>query len=250
MVKIILSGCSGRMGKVVTESVKSRNDCEIVAGVDIIDNSTLGYPVFQSFSELSIKADVIVDFSNPAILPSVLDYAKKEKVAVVIATTGISDENKALIKEASNEIAVFSSFNMSLGINLISELSKIAARILGNDFDIEIVEAHHNQKLDAPSGTALMLADSIKEELPDVYYEYNRQSKREKRSENEIGIHSIRGGTIVGEHEVIFAGNDEIIKISHSARSRNIFATGAINAALFVSKKKSGMYDMANLINE
>ncbi|MBQ6935391.1 MAG: 4-hydroxy-tetrahydrodipicolinate reductase, partial [Clostridia bacterium] len=219
------------------------------AGVDIVEDSTLGYPVFQTFSEVQVKADVIVDFSNPALLLSMLDYAKSTNTAVVISTTGLSDEQIKTVEEFSHEIPVFFSYNMSMGVSLLCELAKTAAKVLGNDFDIEIVEAHHNQKLDAPSGTAIMLADAIKEEILDIYYEYDRHSKRQKRNEKEIGIHSIRGGNIVGEHEVIFAGNDEIVKLSHSARSKAIFAQGAVNAAIFVNGKAPRIYNMKDLVN-
>ena len=249
MTKIILSGCCGKMGRTVTNIVNGRDDCQIVAGVDIIDDSTLGYPVFHTFSEVQVKADVIVDFSNPALLSSMLEFAKTTNTAVVISTTGLSEEQIKTVEDYAKEIPIFFSYNMSMGVSLLCELCKTAAKVLGNDFDIEIVEAHHNQKLDAPSGTALMLADSIKEEITDVYYEYDRHSKRQKRNEKEIGIHSIRGGNIVGEHEVIFAGNDEIVKLSHSARSKAIFAQGAVNAAIFLNGKTPRIYNMKDLVN-
>ena len=250
MTKILLSGCCGKMGRNVIEAVKQRKDCEIVAGVDIIEDSSIGFPVFQSYSEVNIKADVVIDFSNPALLSDMLDFAKVSKASVVLATTGYSEEQIKEIEATSKEIAIFFSYNMSLGVSLLCELSKTAAKILGADFDVEIVEAHHNQKLDAPSGTAIMLANAVKEELSDAYFEYDRHSKRQKRNGNEIGIHSIRGGTIVGEHEVIFAGNDEIVKLSHSARSKAIFAQGAVNAASFINGKGAGVYNMSDLVNE
>lgn len=249
MIKVILSGCCGKMGAFIREGVNNNTDMEIVAGVDVTENSGLGFPVFQNFSEINIKADVIIDFSRPAILPSLLEYSAKNNIPSVIATTGLTDDDIEKIKKHSDNCAVFFSYNMSLGVNLISELAKTAAKALGKSFDIEIIEAHHNQKVDAPSGTAIMLADAVKEVLPDSYYKYDRHAEKEKRSGNEIGIHSIRGGTIVGEHEVIFAGKDEIIKISHSARSRAIFAEGAINAARFISSKKNGIYSMKDIIN-
>ena len=249
MIRIILSGCCGKMGAFIREGINNYNDMEIVAGVDVIDNPSLGFPVFQSFSDINIKADVIIDFSRPVILHSLLEYAAKNSVPAVIATTGLTDDDINSIKVHSENNAVFFSYNMSIGVNLISELAKAAAKALGKSFDVEIVEAHHNQKVDAPSGTAIMLADAVKEVLPDSYYKYDRHSEKGKRSGNEIGIHSIRGGTIVGEHEVIFAGKDEIIKISHSARSRAIFAEGAINAARFISTKKNGIYSMKDIIN-
>lgn len=250
MTKVLLSGCCGRMGRFVTEAIKGRNDCEIVAGIDIVDDSTLGFPVFSNYDEVNVEADVIIDFSNISLLPSLLQYAKSTKTAVVLATTGLSDEQLKAVEEASKEIAVFFSYNMSLGVSLLCELSKVAAKVLGTGFDVEIIEAHHNQKLDAPSGTAIMLGNAIKEEMPDAYFEYDRHSKREKRHTNEIGIHAIRGGTIVGEHQVIFAGNDEIITLSHSARSRAIFANGAVNAAVFLEKKSHGIYNMSDLVND
>lgn len=249
MIKIILGGCCGRMGRFVADIVKNRKDCDIVAGIDIVDDSTLGFPVFQNYDEVKVDADVIIDFSNPALLSSTLSYATANKVGLVLATTGLTDEQIAEVEKAAESIPVFFSYNYSMGVSLICELSKIAAKVLGNGFDVEIVEAHHNQKLDAPSGTAIMLGNAVKEELPDAYFEYDRHSKRQKRSGNEIGIHSIRGGTIVGEHSVMFAGNDEIVTISHSARSRAIFATGAVNAAVYLSDKENGMFNMSDLVN-
>lgn len=249
MTRVLLSGCCGKMGRNVVSVVNARKNCEIVAGIDIIDDSTLGFPVFQNYDEVDVKADVIIDFSNPALLSDMLAYAVKTKTAVVLATTGLSDGQIKEVEEASNKIAVFFSYNMSLGVSLLCELSKTAAKILGTDFDVEIVEAHHNQKIDAPSGTAIMLGNAVKEMMPDAYFEYDRHSKREKRHRNEIGIHSVRGGTIVGEHEVIFAGNDEIVKLSHSARSKAIFAQGAVNAAAFLNGKEKGIYNMSDLVN-
>lgn len=250
MTKILLSGCCGRMGRFVAETVKNRKDCEIVAGIDIIEDSTLDFPIFGSYDEVNIKADVIIDFSNISLLPSLLDYATKTNTAVVLATTGLSDEQIKSVEQASEKVPVFFSYNMSLGVSLLCELSKVAARVLGTGYDVEIIEAHHNQKLDAPSGTAIMLGNAIKEELPDAYFEYDRHSKREKRHTNEIGIHAIRGGTIVGEHQVMFAGTDEIVTLSHSARSRAIFANGAVNAAVYLNNKDKGIYNMSDLVND
>ena len=250
MIRIILSGCFGKMGHVIRDCVSSRNDCEIVAGVDIGDGKA-EFPVFKSFDSISgVDADVIIDFSHPSVLSGLLEYASAKKCPAVVATTGLSEEQIADIKECSKTVPMFFSANMSIGVNLISELAAKAARVLEGSFDIEIVEAHHNQKIDAPSGTALMLADSISDALSvKPKYEFDRHSKRAKRSKNEIGIHSIRGGTIVGEHEIIFAGHDEIITISHSARSKELFATGAINAALFVEGKPAGLYNMRQLVD-
>lgn len=250
MVKIILSGCSGKMGHVITKCVENKENCEIVAGFDI-NKCDAPYPIFASFSEIDVDADVIIDFSHPSVLSSLLEYCKKNKMPAVIATTGLSDEQKKEIEDTSKEVPMFFSANMSIGVNLISELAAKAARVLEGSFDIEIVEAHHNQKIDAPSGTALMLADSISDALTNKpTYEFDRHSKRAKRDPNEIGIHSIRGGTIVGEHEVIFAGLDEIITISHSARSKDLFAVGAVNAAAFLKGKPAGMYSMKQLVDE
>lgn len=248
MVRIILSGANGKMGKVIQSVVSGRDNCEIVAGVDINTESN-GFPVYSSFEEIKEDADVIIDFSNPALLNSLLSYSEKKSIPVVIATTGYDDSQKKQIEEATKKTAVFFTYNMSLGINLLANLAKKAVEVLGDEFDIEIIEKHHNQKIDAPSGTALMLADAICEEIQKpMKYEYDRHSKREKRTKNEIGMHAVRGGTIVGEHEIIFAGRDEIITLSHSARSKEIFAVGAVNAAMFMADKKSGMYSMKEMI--
>lgn len=249
MTKIILCGANGKMGHVIQSVVSGRTDCEIVAGIDLKTESS-SFPIYSSFDEISEKADVIIDFSNPALLSPLLAYSKQNKIPVVIATTGYDDVQKKEIENAAKETAVFFTYNMSMGINLLATLAKKATAVLGRDFDIEIVEKHHNQKIDAPSGTALMLADAVCEEIDDsMKYEYDRHSKREKRSKNEIGIHSVRGGTIVGEHEIIFAGRDEIITLSHSARSKEIFAVGAVNAAVFMDGKDNGMYSMKDLID-
>lgn len=249
MVNILLCGCFGHMGKVITDCIANRYDCRIVAGVDINTEESASFPVYKSADEFDGKADVIIDFSHPNALAGLLRYSLKNKCPAVISTTGLSDEQKNAITEASKEVPLFFSGNMSLGINLLQELAYKAAKVLGNGFDVEIVEMHHNQKIDAPSGTALMLADSVSsamEEQPK--YEYNRQSKREKRTKNEIGIHSVRGGTIVGEHEIIFAGRDEVIKLSHSAASKDIFAVGAVNAAIYLYDKKPGLYSMRDIV--
>jgi 4-hydroxy-tetrahydrodipicolinate reductase len=249
MKKIILNGCNGKMGKVISSLVADRDDCEIVAGVDKVAFSGTPFPQFADISSVNVSADAIIDFSHPSALDGILDYAISNNLPVVLATTGYTDEDIEKIDSASKKIPVFFSANMSLGINLLSELAKKAAEVLGDDFNIEIVEMHHNQKIDSPSGTALLLADeisSVKDNKPK--YEYDRHSKRQKRDKNEIGIHSVRGGTIVGEHEVIFAGHDEIITLSHSARSKEIFASGAVNAAIFMADKTPGLYNMGNLI--
>lgn len=249
MTNIIISGAFGKMGRVIAELAKGREDANIVAGVDVTAGSA-DFPVYKSFSEVKESADVIIDFSHPSALDGILGYSRKNNIPVVLATTGYSDEQTAKIKAASAEIPLFFSFNMSLGINLLVELSKKAAEILGDDFDIEIVEAHHNQKLDAPSGTAVMLADGITSVLDEKELVYNRHDRRAKRDKKEIGMHAIRGGTIVGEHSVIFAGRDEIVTLSHSARSKEVFAAGAVSAACFMKGKDAGLYNMKDLVAE
>ena len=249
MTRIILSGCCGKMGGVIQNIVANRDDATIVAGVDKYNNNMTEFPVYENISDVKEEADVVIDFSNPSLLDNLLEYGKTTKTALVIATTGYDDCQKKKIADASKNCPVFFTYNYSLGINLLATLAKKAAALLGDEFDIEIVEQHHNQKIDAPSGTALMLADAINEELNNrMKYEYDRHSKREKRTKNEIGMHSIRGGTIVGEHEIIFAGRDEIITLSHSARSKEVFAVGAVNAAVFMTGKEAGMYDMAEIV--
>lgn len=249
MTRIILSGCFGHMGQVITDCVRRREDCEIVAGVDI-GEGIADYPVFKSFSDVTVDGDVIIDFSHPSVLDGLLAYATAHKCAAVVATTGLSDEQIAKLREAAKVIPLFFSANMSIGVSLIAELAAKAARVLEGSFDIEIVEMHHNQKIDAPSGTALMLADTISEALTEKpHYEFDRHSKRAKRDPHEIGIHAVRGGTIVGEHEIIFAGLDEVIKISHSARSKNLFAVGAVNAAVFLKDKPAKLYSMKDLVD-
>ena len=248
MKKIILCGANGKMGHVIRNIVAADKDCEIVAGIDK-NTEAADFPVYSDFNSIKEEADVIIDFSNPALLNSLLEYSAAKKIPVVIATTGFDDDQKKQIENAATENGVFFTYNMSLGINLFATLAKKAVDVLGNDFDIEIIEKHHNQKIDAPSGTALMLADAICEEIDKpMKYEYDRHSKREKRSKNEIGMHAVRGGTIVGEHEIIFAGRDEIITLSHSARSKEIFAVGAVNAAKYMVGKGAGLYTMKDLI--
>ncbi len=249
MTDIIITGACGKMGKVIQSIVANRDDCRIVAGVDKYDDGLREFPVYSTFSQVKENADVVIDFSNPSLLDDLLKFGKETHTALVIATTGFDDCQKKQIQDASSECAIFFTYNYSLGINLLVNLAKKATQVLGDEFDIEIVEQHHNQKIDAPSGTALMLADAIAEEFDNpMHYEYDRHSKREKRTKDEIGIHAVRGGTIVGEHEIIFAGRDEVITLSHSARSKEIFAVGAVNAAVFMAGKENGMYDMSELV--
>jgi len=249
MVRLIISGCNGKMGRMLTSVIAHRCDCEIVAGFDINTESSAGFPVYANPMNCDVDADAIIDFSHPAALDGVLSYAKNHKLPVVVATTGLSAEQLNSVKAAASEVPVFFSANMSLGISLLAELARKAAAILGGEFDVEIVEKHHNQKIDAPSGTALLLADALSEALPyDPEYVFDRHAVRQKRDQKEIGFSSIRGGTIVGEHDVIFAGRDEVITLSHSAASKEVFAVGAVNAALFLVGKQPGYYSMADLV--
>lgn len=250
MTRIVLSGANGHMGKVIAELVKGRDDCSIVAGVDINTAVDAEFPVYANISEVTEEADVVIDFSHPSALSPILEYSLSgKKIPLVLCTTGYSTEQVESIKKAAEIIPVFYSRNMSLGINLLIELSKKAASVLGGDFDVEIIEKHHNLKIDAPSGTALMIADGISSVRDDEpYYMYDRHSQRKKRDKNEIGIHAVRGGTIVGEHEVIFAGRHELLTISHSAQSKELFAVGAVNAANFMVGRTAGLYDMSAMI--
>lgn len=249
LTQIAICGANGKMGKVIYDVISNRNDCKVISGIDINTEKYADFPIVSKPNELPVKPDVIIDFSNPASLDGLIEYGLTTGCGIVFATTGYSSEQIAKIKKTAEQIPVFFTFNMSLGINLLVELSKKAAALLGGQFDIEIVEKHHNQKIDAPSGTAIMLADAINEVLDNSnQYTYDRHSQRKKREKNEIGIHSVRGGTIVGDHEVIFAGRDEVITLSHHAASKEVFAVGSVNAAVFISGKKSGLYDMSQLI--
>lgn len=249
MINVLLSGCNGKMGQVITRLASQREDLKIAAGFDQNTSIQNTYPVFSDLSKCNNDIDVIIDFSHPAALDSLLQFAISRKIPAVIATTGLANTQVQMLKDASKIIPIFFSANMSLGVNLLIDLVKKAARVLEKDFDIEIVEKHHNQKIDAPSGTALAIADAINSSLEQQQeYIYDRHSRRKKRSKTEIGIHAVRGGTIVGDHLVIFAGNDEIIEINHIATSKEIFAVGALNAAAFLHKKAAGMYSMDELI--
>lgn len=249
MTKIIMHGCNGHMGQVISKLVLEDTDAEIVAGIDLYDGIKNTYPVFSTLKDCNIKADVIIDFANAKAIDDLLSYTMKEKVPVVLCTTGLSKEQLELIEEASKHVAILKSANMSIGVNFLFKLLQSAAKALAADFDIEIVEKHHNQKVDAPSGTALALADAINDALNQEYeYVYDRSQSREKRSKKEIGISAVRGGSIVGEHEVIFAGTDEVIEIKHTAYSKAIFAKGAVSAAKYLAGKAPGMYDMSNVV--
>ncbi|NLK97211.1 4-hydroxy-tetrahydrodipicolinate reductase [Defluviitalea saccharophila] len=252
MIKIIMHGCNGKMGQVISSLVEDNEDSMIAAGIDPNVNKSNPYPVFSKINDCDIDADVIIDFSTATAVKPLLDYALERQLPVVVCTTGLSEDIIDFIKKSSTKIPIFFSANMSLGINLLISLVKRASEILSDaNFDIEIIEKHHNQKIDAPSGTALALADAINEALDNQYtYKYDRHSERKKREKKEIGIHAIRGGTIVGEHSVIFAGKDEIIELNHTAMSKEVFAVGALKAAKFLAGKAPGLYNMDNLINE
>lgn len=249
MTRIAICGANGKMGKTIYNCISAREDCKVIAGIDINTEQYADFPIIDSPSKLPEKPDVIIDYSNPASLDGLLEYCLSTGTPIVLASTGYSDEQINKIKSAAEQIPVFFTFNMSLGINLLVQLAKKAASVLGDQFDIEIVEKHHNQKIDAPSGTAIMLANAINETLDNKYhYVYDRHSQRKKRDKNEIGMHAIRGGTIVGEHDVIFAGHDEVTTLSHSAASKSVFAEGSINAAVYLSDKPAGLYDMSSLV--
>lgn len=249
MTQIILCGCAGKMGLAVQAAINSREDCEIVAGVDITGKDQPGFPVYTGIHEILERARVLIDFSHPSALQDILAYCKERGIAAVLCTTGYSPEQVESIHEAAKTIPILYSRNMSLGINLLVGLAQKAAAVLGSDFDVEILEMHHNQKIDAPSGTALMIADAISAVHDNnTKYTYDRHSQRKKREPNEIGIHAVRGGSIVGEHQVIFAGHHETITLSHSAQSKELFAIGAVNAAVFMDGKGPGLYDMSDLI--
>ncbi|MBQ6212157.1 4-hydroxy-tetrahydrodipicolinate reductase [Ruminococcus sp. XPD3002] len=251
MTNIAICGANGKMGKNIYACIKEREDCTTVAGIDVYTEQYADFPIVDSVDKLPVKPDVIIDFSNPASLDSLLDYCLSTGTPLVIGSTGYSDEQRAQIKKASEQIPIFFTFNMSLGINLLVNLAKKAASILGDRFDIEIVEKHHNQKIDAPSGTAIMLAEAINETLDNSkHYVYDRHSRRQKREKSEIGMHAIRGGTIVGEHDIIFAGNDEVITLSHSAASKMVFAEGSVKAAVYLKDQPAGLYDMQMLLGE
>ena len=250
MVKIIMHGCNGHMGQVISGIVEKDPDAEIVAGIDIADQGKNSYPVFTDIDACQVEADAIIDFSSAKATDKLLEYSAARQIPVVLCSTGLSQEQLAKVEETSRKVAVLKSANMSLGINTLLKLVQDAARVLAAaSFDMEIVEKHHRLKLDAPSGTALALADSINEAMNNQYhYVYDRSQKREKRDDKEIGISAVRGGTIVGEHEIIFAGQDEVIEFKHTAYSKAIFGKGAVEAAKFLAGKPAGRYDMSDVI--
>jgi 4-hydroxy-tetrahydrodipicolinate reductase len=249
MMNIMLSGANGKMGRVIARLVEDMDDARISAGVDINEKPYGDFAIYPNPADCTEHADVMIDFSNPAALDKIVAYAIKNSVPAVVATTGLSQEQIDSLKAAAKYVPIFFSPNMSLGVNLLVGLVKKAAEILYEGFDIEIIEKHHNQKIDAPSGTALVLADAICSVLPDkMECTSGRSNKNQKRKKNEIGIHAVRGGTIVGEHQVIFAGTDEIVELRHSAQSKEIFAVGAIRAARFLKDKPNGFYTMKDLI--
>ncbi|MCR5784030.1 MAG: 4-hydroxy-tetrahydrodipicolinate reductase [Eubacterium sp.] len=250
MVNVIMHGCSGKMGNMITEICRDDDDINIVAGISAVEDNTKDYPVFTSISECNVDADVIIDFSAAAAVDSLLSYCDEKKMPVVLCTTGLSEDQLSKVNDISKRVAVLKSANMSLGINMLFNLLKEATKILAPaGFDVEIVEKHHNLKLDAPSGTALALADSVNEAADNAYeYVYDRSQVRQKRDKKELGISAVRGGTIVGDHEVIFAGTDEVITFKHTAYSKAVFAKGAIQAAKFLKGKGAGMYDMQDVV--
>lgn len=250
MVRAIMHGCNGKMGQVITGLVKADEGIEFVAGVDTYTGIDNDYPVFESIDQCDVKADVIIDFSNAGAVDALLDYCVDKQVPVVLCTTGLSEEQLVKVDEASKKVAVLKSANMSMGVNLLMKILQDAAKVLAPaGFDIELVEKHHNQKVDAPSGTALALADSINEAMNNEYtYVYDRSQVRKKRDQKEIGISAVRGGTIVGDHEVIFAGADEVIEFKHTAYSKAVFGKGAVEAAKFLAGKPAGRYDMSDVI--
>ncbi|WP_026896213.1 4-hydroxy-tetrahydrodipicolinate reductase [Clostridiisalibacter paucivorans] len=251
MLNVLINGCNGAMGQVLSKEISNLDDIEVLAGIDrypnLYDNP---YPVYEKISQCKETVDIIIDFSHPVYIDDLLAYGTENNIPLVIATTGLSDKNLKDIKKASEKIPIFYSSNMSLGINVLINLAKKAGLILKDDFDIEIIEKHHNKKIDAPSGTAYMIANEINQELDNSKtFIFGRHTKTDKRQSNEIGIHAIRGGTIAGEHTILFAGNDEVIELKHTASSKKVFAMGAIKAARYIQNKEYGYYTMDDLLN-
>ncbi len=252
MTKVIMHGCNGRMGRAIVSLAADDSDIEIVAGVDAFGENNYDFPVFDSIEKCDVDADVLIDFSTASAVDKLLDVCGNKKLPVVLCTTGLSDEQLSHVKKTSEKTAILKSANMSVGINMLMKvLSEISPTLVAAGFDIEIVEKHHNQKLDSPSGTAIALADTINASLPEKdEYVYDRSGRRQKRPKNEIGISAVRGGTIVGDHDVIFAGTDEVITLSHRAYSRTVFGKGALEASKFLAGKPAGMYDMSDVIGK
>ncbi len=251
MLKVILHGCNGAMGRVITHLAAEDEQVEIVAGIDRQTTGNLTYPIYECCEDCTEAADVVIDFSVAKAVDNVLNFAVSRKLPLVLCTTGLSDEQLKAVQEASKEMPILRSANMSLGVNTIFKLAAMAAQILGAaGYDMEIVEKHHNQKLDAPSGTALAIADAINQAMDEMYtYKLNRSGERAKRLYNEIGIQAVRGGTIVGEHEVLYCGQDEVIEIKHTAYSKAIFGKGAIQAAFYLKNRAAGLYQMKDVID-
>lgn len=249
MLNVIICGILGNMGEKLSRACFDAEDISVAAGVALESGTLAGIPIFDNISACDVESDVVIDFSSPALTDDIVEFCSRRNLALVMCTTGHSEAQLEKIKALSQTVPVFKSANMSLGVALLADLARRAAAALGDDFDIEIVERHHRRKVDAPSGTAVMLADTINASRGNRYdYVYERQSVRQPRQKRELGIHSLRGGTIVGEHEIVFAGNDEVIALSHSALSRAVFASGAIAAARFIVRQKPGLYDMQSLV--
>jgi len=246
VINIILNGANGKMGRTISEIVKGTDDLKIIAGVDKNPGSA-EFPIFDNIFKITDRADVILDFSHPSALESLCSYAKERGISLVVGTTGLEEKHYEMLRELSKNVPVFVSSNMSVGVFLLVNLVKKAVEVL-KDYDIEIVERHHNQKIDAPSGTALMIADAVKEIKEDCEYIYSRVDKRKKRDKNEIGIHSVRAGNLVGEHRVIIAGEDETIELIHTVTSRDVLARGALKAVRFIVSKAPGFYTMKDLV--
>lgn len=251
MIKVIVHGCNGKMGKVVCDLIKNDSDMEIACGVDMFPGNT-DFPVFGNISECNVDADVIIDFSTASAVPALVDFAAEKGIPAVICTTGLDSKTEDMINKASEKVGMFKSANMSLGINLIAAMLKKYSEVLYDaGFDVEIVERHHNQKIDAPSGTAILLGDAVNEGVGNTLeYVYDRSQVRQKRERKELGFSAVRGGTIVGDHEVIFAGKDEVVEFKHSAYSKEVFAVGAVKAAKFMKGKAKGRYDMQDVMKE
>ncbi len=251
MVKIAIQGIGGRMGQALCRLIAARTDCQVVAGIDLNGNPQATPPVYSSLAEMKEKPDVLIDFSSPAATAKAVGYCAEHHLPCVVCTTGLDETTERAIQELSKHTAVFKSANMSMGINLLIELARTAVEMLGLDYDIEIIEKHHHNKVDAPSGTALMIANEINDAVDNRYhYVYDRSQVRQPRQPLEMGLHAVRGGSIVGDHEVLFCGPDEVITLGHSAASREVFANGAVNAAVFLAGKPAGMYSMKDLIQK